>query len=106
MQYQSGIISPLLSNSYLHEVLDKRFVEEIEPWLFGSAKLIRFETQGETVSRKPMSDGRPMRLVERSAAKVTGGRPAEGRAESSVERRRATGSAAIGANTSAGGTSQ
>jgi|PlaIllAssembly_1097288.scaffolds.fasta_scaffold33240_3 group II intron reverse transcriptase/maturase len=39
---QGGVISPLLSNIYLHEVLDKWFVQEIEPLLKGSAKLIRF----------------------------------------------------------------
>jgi RNA-directed DNA polymerase len=39
---QGGVISPLLSNIYLHEVLDKWFVQEIEPRLMGTAKLIRF----------------------------------------------------------------
>lgn len=39
---QGGVISPLLSNIYLHEVLDKWFVQEIEPRLKGTAKLIRF----------------------------------------------------------------
>jgi len=39
---QGGVISPLLSNIYLHEVLDKWFVQEIEPRLQGTAKLIRY----------------------------------------------------------------
>jgi len=38
---QGGVISPLLSNIYLHEVLDKWFVQEIGPRLQASAKLIR-----------------------------------------------------------------
>jgi len=39
---QGGVISPLLSNIYLHEVLDVWFEEQIEPRLKGQAKLIRF----------------------------------------------------------------
>lgn len=39
---QGGVISPMLSNIYLHEVLDKWIVQEIEPRLNGTAKLIRF----------------------------------------------------------------
>jgi len=39
---QGGVISPLLSNLYLHEVLDKWFEEEIRPRLRGRAQLIRF----------------------------------------------------------------
>jgi group II intron reverse transcriptase/maturase len=39
---QGGVISPLLSNIYLHEVLDKWFEGEIVPKLYGRARLIRF----------------------------------------------------------------
>lgn len=39
---QGGIISPLLANIYLHEVLDKWFVQEVEPRLKGRAFLIRY----------------------------------------------------------------
>lgn len=39
---QGGVISPLLANVYLHEVLDKWFVTEVQPRLRGSATLIRF----------------------------------------------------------------
>jgi group II intron reverse transcriptase/maturase len=39
---QGGVISPLLSNIYLHEVLDVWFEEEVKPRLNGEAKLIRF----------------------------------------------------------------
>jgi group II intron reverse transcriptase/maturase len=39
---QGGVISPLLSNIYLHEVLDKWFEHEVKPRLKGKAKLIRF----------------------------------------------------------------
>jgi group II intron reverse transcriptase/maturase len=39
---QGGIISPLLSNIYLHEVLDKWFVEVIWPQLMGRSTVVRF----------------------------------------------------------------
>jgi len=39
---QGGVISPLLSNIYLHEVLDKWFEGTIVPRLQGRAKLVRF----------------------------------------------------------------
>jgi group II intron reverse transcriptase/maturase len=39
---QGGVISPLLSNIYLHEVLDKWFAEEIMPLLDGKAIIVRF----------------------------------------------------------------
>ena len=39
---QGGVISPLLANVYLHEVLDRWFKEQIEPRLKGRAVLIRF----------------------------------------------------------------
>lgn len=39
---QGGVISPLLSNIYLHKVLDEWFETEVKPRLAGSAFLIRF----------------------------------------------------------------
>ena len=39
---QGGVASPLLANIYLHEVLDKWFVEVVKPRLKGSARLFRF----------------------------------------------------------------
>jgi group II intron reverse transcriptase/maturase len=39
---QGGVISPLLSNIYLHEVLDKWFTKEIIPLLKGKAVIVRF----------------------------------------------------------------
>jgi len=39
---QGGVISPLLANLFLHEVLDKWFEEEVKPRLAGRAVLIRF----------------------------------------------------------------
>jgi RNA-directed DNA polymerase len=39
---QGGVISPMLSNIYLHEVLDRWFVAEVKPRLKGEAFMIRF----------------------------------------------------------------
>lgn len=39
---QGGVISPLLANVYLHEVLDEWFVREVQPRLRGEAVLLRY----------------------------------------------------------------
>lgn len=39
---QGGVISPLLANIYLHEVLDEWFVRDVRPVLEGQAELIRY----------------------------------------------------------------
>ena len=39
---QGGVISPLLANIYLHEVLDEWFVHEVVPRLKGKAILVRY----------------------------------------------------------------
>ncbi len=38
---QGGIISPLLANIYLHEVVDKWIIEEIKPLLKGDIFIVR-----------------------------------------------------------------
>jgi RNA-directed DNA polymerase len=39
---QGGVISPLLSNIYLHHVLDEWFASEVRPRLSGTCTLVRF----------------------------------------------------------------
>ena len=39
---QGGVISPVLSNIFLHHVLDAWFEEEVRPRLIGTASLVRF----------------------------------------------------------------
>src|ERR1700747_2146695 len=39
---QGGVISPILSNIFLHHVLDGWFEEEVRPRLIGEATLVRF----------------------------------------------------------------
>ena len=39
---QGGVISPLLSNVYLHTVLDHWYVQDIQPHLQGKSFLVRY----------------------------------------------------------------
>jgi retron-type reverse transcriptase len=39
---QGGVISPLLANIYLHEVLDQWFERDVKPRMKGQCYLIRF----------------------------------------------------------------
>jgi RNA-directed DNA polymerase len=39
---QGGVVSPLLANIYLHEVLDKWFEKEVRPRIHGRAFLVRY----------------------------------------------------------------
>jgi RNA-directed DNA polymerase len=39
---QGGVISPLLANIFLHEVLDKWLEEQVKPRLSGDAFLVRY----------------------------------------------------------------
>ncbi|MBW1723665.1 MAG: group II intron reverse transcriptase/maturase [Deltaproteobacteria bacterium] len=48
---QGGVVSPILMNIYLHEVLDKWFAQEVKPRLSGEAYLIRYADDGVIVCR-------------------------------------------------------
>jgi RNA-directed DNA polymerase len=58
---QGGVISPLLANVYLHEVLDKWFAQDVMPRLEGRAHLVRYADDfvavfsSETDARRFMS---------------------------------------------------
>lgn len=39
---QGGVISPMISNIFLHGVLDKWFVEHVQPRLIGQAQIVRY----------------------------------------------------------------
>ena len=39
---QGGVISPLLSNIYLHEVLDEWFVNDVQPRVKSKSFIVRF----------------------------------------------------------------
>jgi group II intron reverse transcriptase/maturase len=46
---QGGVVSPLLANIFLHEVLDKWFEEQVKPCLKGQGFLIRYADDGVLV---------------------------------------------------------
>ena len=54
---QGGVISPLLSNIFLHEVLDKWFANTVRPRLQGRAMLVRYADS--------VASGRPTALTLR-----------------------------------------
>jgi group II intron reverse transcriptase/maturase len=56
---QGGVISPMLSNIYLHEVLDKWFMEVVRPRMRGKAYLVRFADDAVLI----FSDERDARRV-------------------------------------------
>jgi RNA-directed DNA polymerase len=49
---QGGVISPILANIYLHEVLDEWFVRQVVPHLVGPAVLVRYADDGAPRRRR------------------------------------------------------
>jgi RNA-directed DNA polymerase len=48
---QGGVISPLLANIYLHEVLDEWFAKDVRPRLRGRGFMVRFADDGRATTR-------------------------------------------------------
>ena len=66
---QGGVISPLLSNIYLHEVLDAWFEREIQPRLKGAASLIRFADDAVLMFANKHDAGRVHAVLPKRFAK-------------------------------------
>lgn len=66
---QGGVISPILSNIYLHEVLDRWFVNDVQPRLAGQAFLIRFADDFVIVLEQESDAKRVMEVLPRRFAK-------------------------------------
>jgi RNA-directed DNA polymerase len=66
---QGGVISPLLSNIYLHEVLDVWFEQEIAKLLTGKAKLVRFADDAVIVFEHMEDAQRVRRVISKRFAK-------------------------------------
>jgi len=60
---QGGVISPMLSNIYLHEVLDKWFVEVVTPRLRGRGYLVRYADDAVLVFEKEEDARRVMEVL-------------------------------------------
>jgi group II intron reverse transcriptase/maturase len=60
---QGGVISPLLANIYLHEVLDRWFEEIVKPRLEGAAFLVRYADDFVMVLASPRDARRVMAVL-------------------------------------------
>ncbi len=66
---QGGVISPLLANIYLHEVLDRWFVEQVQPRMRGPAFLIRYADDFVMVFADESDARRVMEVLPKRFAK-------------------------------------
>jgi RNA-directed DNA polymerase len=66
---QGGVISPLLANVFLHEVLDVWFEREVKPRLAGSASLIRYADDAVMVFLRETDARRVMAVLAKRFAK-------------------------------------
>jgi group II intron reverse transcriptase/maturase len=66
---QGGVISPLLANIYLHEVLDTWFVRDVQPRLRGQAKLVRYADDFVIVCSKEHDARRLMEVLPKRFGK-------------------------------------
>jgi RNA-directed DNA polymerase len=62
---QGGVISPMLANIYLHEVLDEWFVRDVKPRLKGRAHLFRYADDFVFVFNKEVSARRVLEVLPR-----------------------------------------
>lgn len=66
---QGGVISPLLANVYLHEVLDRWFAEQVQPRMRGPAHLIRYADDFVMVFTEESDARRVMKVLAKRFAK-------------------------------------
>ena len=66
---QGGVVSPLLANIYLHEVLDKWFEEQVRPRLRGEAFLIRYADDAVLIFAREEDARRVMNVLPKRMAK-------------------------------------
>jgi len=66
---QGGVVSPILSNIYLHEVLDKWFEDVVKPRLQGQAFLIRYADDATLVFSCESDARRVMEVLPKRFAK-------------------------------------
>lgn len=66
---QGGVISPLLSNLYLHEVLDLWFEQEVKPRLRGAAFMVRFADDAVLVFKQEADARRVLEVLGKRLAR-------------------------------------
>lgn len=60
---QGGVISPILANIYLHEVLDEWFVRDVRPRLHGQATLVRYADDFVVIFAQEQDARRVLRVL-------------------------------------------
>jgi retron-type reverse transcriptase len=66
---QGGVISPLLANIFLHEVLDVWFEREVRPRLTGKARLFRYADDAALVFADEADARRVMEVLPKRFGK-------------------------------------
>jgi group II intron reverse transcriptase/maturase len=66
---QGGVISPILSNIYLHEVLDTWFEQEVKPRLSGKATLVRYADDAVLVFEREQDARRVLAVLPKRFGK-------------------------------------
>lgn len=66
---QGGVVSPMLANIYLHEVLDRWFEEEVKPRLRGKAAIVRFADDAVMVFATEQDARRVMEVLPKRFAR-------------------------------------
>jgi group II intron reverse transcriptase/maturase len=66
---QGGVISPLLANVYLHEVLDTWFAKTVRPRLYGRATLVRYADDAVMVFEREDDAQRVLAVLAKRFAK-------------------------------------
>src|SRR5205823_5241115 len=66
---QGGVISPLLANVYLHEVLDVWFARDVMPRMRGGAWLYRYADDGVVIFEREDDARRVLEVLAKRFAK-------------------------------------
>jgi group II intron reverse transcriptase/maturase len=66
---QGGVVSPILANIYLHEVLDKWFDEVVRPRLSSEARMVRYADDFMIIFREKRDAQRVMQVLYKRFAK-------------------------------------
>ena len=66
---QGGIVSPLLSNLYLHEALDDWFAKDVQPRMKGAAQMVRFADDAVLCFQREEDARRVLKVLGKRMAK-------------------------------------
>ena len=66
-----GVVSPILANIYLHEVLDEWFMRQVAPRLVGRAHLIRYADDAVIIFSQEREAQRVLEVLPKRLAKYS-----------------------------------